>query len=227
MDLLSKFTKVICCFSLQKIQILSFSDKQQKEKSEWERIEASVNDKVADVRTKQTTWLPTEGATHDRDGVSHNGGSSNVFGHESSAYDLEQREMEIIADLERSEEAGRRITSYHGNGDDLDGFSSRSVEGFSDSTAAGIEARVTLDMQTTVSKTHPRRPSPTGRKTLDLDEERRRMERWDAEQEEKRKVGARGCMLGCVRCWGEILHRLGDVCLLSINQLGQLLLLRT
>ena len=179
----------------KKIQILSFSDKQQKEKSEWERIEASVNDNVADVRTKQTTWPPAEGATHDRDGVSYNGGSSNVFGHESSAYDLEQREMEIIADLERSEEAGRRITSYHGNEDDLDGFSSRSTESVSDSTAAGIEARVTLDMRSTVSKTHPMRPSPTGRKTLDLDEERRRMERWDVEQEEKRKVGARGCML--------------------------------
>ena len=219
----------ICCQCVQnssavsgckKIPILSFSDKQQKEKSEWERIEAS--DCIGDVRTKQTTRPPAGGATHDRDGVSHNGGSSqstDVFDHKSSAYDLEQREMEIIADLERGEEAGRRITDYHGNKDDLDQFGSRSTGSFSDS---GIEARVTLDMRTTVSKTHAMRTGPTGRQTLDLDEERRRMERWDAEQEEKRKVGARGCMLGCGRCRGEVVHQLGAVIYYPLAPLGQL-----
>ena len=133
-----------------------------------EALDCAPKDNCAAIRTKPTTWPPAEGTTHD--GSSK---SADVFGHESSAFDLEQREMKIIADLEHGEETARRITGYHGNKDDLNQFGSMSTESFSD-------------------------------------------------VEEKRKVGARGCMLGCGRCRGEVVHQLGAVIYYPLAPLGQL-----
>ena len=91
--------------------------------------------------------------------------------------------MEIIANLERDEQAGRHITNNHDcchddeKGIYQDQCSSRSTDSVHSSTVASIEARVTLDMQSTLSSSSPLRRSPTERTMLDLEEEKRRMER--------------------------------------------------
>ena len=203
--LVKSYNSCVDCFWLQKELILHFADKEQKEKYEWERIETSdsiIKDlrSVADTRPQENMWQPLEVTTHDRDSSSYSSYNSrmspsgNIFDHRS-AYDLEQREVEIVANLERDEEAGHNITNNHDccHDDEKDIYqdqcSSRSTDSVYSSTVASIEARVTLDMQSTLSSSRPPRRSPTERKMLDLEEERRRMERWDAEQEEKRQVG--------------------------------------
>ena len=185
--------------NIQQLSYCTFSDMQQKEKLEWERIEATdsiLKDlrSVADTRPPENSWQPLEGTMRVNNSTSYSPysvpHSTNVFD-PSSAYDLEQGEMDIIANLERDDEASRRL----GNGchDDSDAYqdqgSSRSTDSVHSSTVASIEARVTQDMRSTPSTVRMTHRSPTERRMYDVEEERRKMEKWDSEQEEKRKVG--------------------------------------
>ena len=208
--------------NIQQLSYCTFSDKQQKEKLEWERIEATdsiLKDlrSVADTRPPENSWQPLEGTTRDNNGTSYSSynvpQSTNVFD-PSSAYDLEQREMDIIANLERDDEASRRLGGNCCH-DDSDAYqdqgSSRSTDSIHSSTVASIEARVTQDMRSTPSTVRMTHRSPTERRNYDLEEERRRMEKWDAEQEEKRKVGLR-CLISGVIIFTPLLF-----CFLHVN----------